>query len=341
MNDVGLLSAGEARTGNGFYQWGLEFVRALQAIENPVLTALIKAITVLGSELFYVPVVLLVYWCINEKKGHRLTLLLLLSIWINSALKILLKQPRPYFLDPSVGISAASGYGFPSGHAQLSLVFWAAALSGPLRKKSAWLIAALITLVMGFTRLYLGLHFPTDLLGGWLIALFILGAYYFLLQPLEKLLAAGGTRMSMIAAAMTAFGMNALYPEDRRFGALLLGFNIGYLLMRKYFPFSASANVPGKFPETTRWIKSGLVLRFLRFAVGMAGGVLCYYGLKMLLGEDSSLLSRVPFLRAGYYELGRFLHYGLLGLWVSAGVPWLFLRLGLADPPQVVLTASG
>jgi hypothetical protein len=64
----------------------------------------------------------------------------------------------------------------------------------------------------------------------------------------------------------------------------------------------------------------------------MAGAAVIYYGFKVLLGEDSVLLGRLPFLGAGYYELGRFLHYGILGLWGSAGAPWLFLRLGLALP---------
>jgi membrane-associated phospholipid phosphatase len=330
MNNTGLLSAGEVWTWNGFYQWGLEFVGALQTIENPALTALIKGITALGSGLFYVPAILWVYWCINEKKGQRLVLLLLLSIWVNSALKVLLKQPRPYFLDPSVGISTASGYGLPSGHAQQSLVFWGAVLPGSLGKGRAWLITGAVTLVLGFTRLYLGLHFPTDLLGGWFLGLVILGAYYFLGPPLERLLAGGGMRMRMIGAVAAAFGMNALYPGDRRFGALFLGFSIGYNLMGAYFPFSASVDPPEKFPR----IKSGLILRGTRFFLGAVGGGLIYQGLKALLGEDASLLGRLPLFGAGYYELGRFLRYGILGLWFSAGAPWLFLRLGLAVPPQ-------
>jgi membrane-associated phospholipid phosphatase len=329
MNNTGLLGAGEIRSWNGFYQWGLEFVRALQTIENPVLTALIKGITALGSGLFYVPVILWVYWCVNEKKGQWLALLLLLSVWINSALKVLLRQPRPYFLDPSVGISTASGYGLPSGHAQQALVFWAAALPGPLGKRPAWLIAGVAALVLGFTRLYLGLHFPTDILGGWFLGLVILGAYYFLGPPLERLLTGGGMRMRMIGAAAVSFGMNALYPGDRRFGALFLGFSAGYNLMGNYFPFSASAEIPAKFPP----IKSGLILRGLRFFLGAVGGGLIYQGLKVLLGGDSSLLGKIPLFGAGYYELSRFLHYSILGLWVSAGAPWLFLRLGLAAPP--------
>jgi membrane-associated phospholipid phosphatase len=322
MNTAGLLSVGEARSWGAVYQWGLALVRAVQTIENPVLTALVKGLTALGSEGFYVPVILLVYWCMDEKKGRRLALLLILSAWANSGLKVLLQQPRPYFLDPSVGLSAASGFGLPSGHAQQSLLFWVAALSGSLKKQWVWLIAGAVTLVMGFTRLYLGLHFPTDLLGGWVLALAILGGYYFLWPFVEGRLAAGGMRTELIAAAMVTFGMNALYPEDRQFGALFLGFCVGYQLTGKYFPFSAAAAVPGAF--------SGPLLRGARFLLGAAGGALVYLGGKLLLGEDHSLLSRLPVFGTGYYELGRFLRYSLLGLWASAGAPWLFLRLRLA-----------
>jgi membrane-associated phospholipid phosphatase len=336
MNNTGLLSAGEARVWGGVYQWGLELVRAIQTIENPILTALVKALTVLGSEGFYIPVILLVYWCINEKKGARLGLLLLLSAWANSVLKAALKQPRPYFLDPSVGLGAASGYGLPSGHAQQSLMFWVAALSGSLGKRLVWTIAGAVTLVIGFTRLYLGLHFPTDLLGGWALALAFLGGDRFLRPLGERLFAAGGMRLRMIAAAGVTFGMNALYPGDRRLGALFLGFCAGYNLMGTYFPFSAAADVPGRWSGKRR----GLVLRGARFFLGAAGGALIYLAFKALLGEDSL---RGGLLGAGYYESGRFLRYGLLGFWASAGAPWLFLRLGLAarrEPGIIPLSTS-
>jgi membrane-associated phospholipid phosphatase len=333
--NTGFLSAAAARPWNEVYQWGLEVIRALQTIKNPVLTALMNGITALGSEAFYVPALLLVYWCINEKKALRLALLLLLSTWANTAVKDLLKQPRPYFLDPSVGIGTASGYGLPSGHAQHALVFWAAALSGVLGKRAAWFIAAAAALVLGFTRLYLGFHFPTDLLGGWFLALVILGGSYFCRPPVERLLAAGGMRAKMIGVAAVTLGMNALYPEDRRFGALFLGFGIGYFLMRRHFPFSASAEAPRKIPVKSLRIWSGLILRGVRFFLGSAALVLIYYGLNVLLGEDSALLGRLPPLGAGYYEMGRFLHYGIAGLWVSAGAPWVFLRLGLAAPSSL------
>ncbi|MDR2210125.1 MAG: phosphatase PAP2 family protein [Spirochaetaceae bacterium] len=324
MDSIGLLSVGDVRSWSVVYQWGLELVRAIQTIETPVLTALIKSITHLGSAGIFILAIALEYWCINEKKGCRLALLVIFSAWLNGALKTLLRKPRPYFLDPSVGKITAAGYGLPSGHSQLSLTFWAAALTGPLGKGRAWLVTGLITLIIAFTRLYLGVHFPTDVLGGWFLALATLGAYYFLLPPLERFLAARGTRGPMIGAAAAAFVMNALYPGNSHYGALFLGFSAGYLLMRAYFPFSAAAEAPN-LPKTFLGLNSGLVVRGLRLVLGLAGTTLLFYGLKGLLGRGSLL-------GAGNYELSRFLHYGILSLWVSAGAPWLFLRLGLAVP---------
>jgi membrane-associated phospholipid phosphatase len=301
----------------------MEVLRAVQGPENAALTALVKALTLLGSELFYIPAILLIYWCVDERKGQRLALLLLLSAWLNTALKDLLQQPRPYFLDPSVGRARAAGYGLPSGHAQQSLVFWAAALPpGPRGKSRAWIIAGAVSLVLGFTRLYLGVHFPTDLAGGWILALALLALYGLLGEPLAAFLAAGGTRVRLIALAGAAFVMNALYPNDRSLGALFLGFGGGYSLMIRSFPFSAAALGAAPVPP---WLH-----RPLRLALGAAGGFLIYRGFgafRELFAGAASFL--------GAYELGRFLHYGLMGLWSSAGAPWLFLRLRLCreGPP--------
>jgi hypothetical protein len=105
--------------------------------------------------------------------------------------------------------------------------------------------------------------------------------------------------------------MNALYPANRSLGGLFLGFSAGYALMGRYFPFHAAGGVS----------KTALALRGLRIALGIAGGILIYQALK-------AVFSALP-----YYDLGRFVRYGLLGFWASAGAPWLFLRLRLARTP--------
>jgi membrane-associated phospholipid phosphatase len=310
------------------YRWGIDLIRNIQGIQSPGLTALVKATSALGTELLYIPALLLLFWCVDEKKGARLGFIIMLSALVNSFFKELFKQPRPFTLEPSVGLAFEPSYGIPSGHAQLSLCFalplavWACG-SGLARRRGGKtairLGAALFILCIAFARLYLGVHFPTDILAGWLLGALVLGLWFLLEPRATSLLETGGLRSALIATAAAAILMNALYPLDRSLGGLVMGFGGGYALMRKRFPFNAgSGSVP---------------VRLLRFALGLAGGALIYLGLKPVFPGGDSLFSTLPYWGAAspYYELGRFVLRGLLGLWASALAPRLFLRLGLAE----------
>ena len=310
------------------YRRGIECIQGLQTIQSPGLTAFVKACTDLG--LLCIPALLLLFWCLDEKRGARLSCIVMLSAFVNGFCKELLKQPRPFVLEPSVGLAFVPGYGIPSAHAQLSLCFvlplaiWACG-SGPARRRGAKtairLGAALFILGIAFTRLYLGAHFPTDILAGWLLGGLVLGLWCALEPGAAPLLESGGLRSRLIAVALAAILMNALSPLDRSLGGLFLGFGGGYALMRERFPFTAASG--------------GVSLRLLRYALGLAGGALIFLGLKPVLPGGDSLFSALPAWGAGspYYELGRFVRYGLTGLWASALAPRLFLRLHLAERP--------
>ncbi|MDR3139006.1 MAG: phosphatase PAP2 family protein [Treponema sp.] len=317
---------------HGIYRGGIDLIKAVQVIENPVLTAFMKILTTLGTEYVYILITLFVFWCVSEKKGVRLGMLILLSAWINGFLKFLLKHPRPYHLDPSVGLAFESSYGIPSGHAQLSLVFWVLIASwyGGKRKTAVKTAAILFTLLIGFTRLYLGVHFPTDLLAGWFLGALILALYFFLETPVTALLnrgipgiVPGGPRLRMICAALIALGMNALFPQDTSLGGLFLGFCAGYNLMLKHSPFSAG---PGGEQTAGNLIRLGL-----RYLAGLAGTVCIYLGLRLLLPGESSLWAPLGGGLSPYYSLSRFLQYGLLGIWTTWGTGGVFLRLNLAE----------
>jgi hypothetical protein len=117
---------------------------------------------------------------------------------------------------------------------------------------------------------------------------------------------------------------------DRSLGGMFLGFCGGYSLMRKYVPFNARGLVKGRKP--------GLPILGARYILGMAGAALIYLGLRFILPGESSFLSEVPIWGAAspYYDLGRFVRYGVLGLWASAGAPWLFRFTGLAGASNEV-----
>lgn len=295
---------------NVFLDLGLEMVRSIQTIANPALTALMKAVTFLGAEYAYLAMIPFVYWCVDEKKGIRLGVAVLLSAWLNVFLKDIWKQPRPYDLDVSVGLARETSYGLPSGHAQGSTVFWGIVGSW-LRAPFGLLAAVLIPLVVSFTRLYLGVHFPTDILAGWALGALVLGAYFALGPLIEALLSRAVRQVRLLLLAAIVFVMNGLYPADVGIGGVFFGAGVGFLLMTERFPFSADRAADGT--------RAAIPVRAARFGIGLLGAVVLYFGLKALF----------PGAGSPSYSLFRFARYGAVGFWVAAGAPWLFLRLRL------------
>ena len=329
MNDqiIQMLPAENLSRFAGMYQWGIDVITVIQTIKSPALTAILKFVTALGTEAFYVPVILFIFWWIDGRRGLGFGILIILSAWLNSFMKDLLKQPRPFNLEPSLGLAHESSYGAPSGHAQMSLTFWipmAAWLSEKLKKKRAfiWTGAVFFILLIAFTRLYLGVHFPTDIFLGWILGGIVLAVWFIPGPRLQKLFASAGIRSQNICAAVIALVMNGLHPADRTLPALFLGFCVGYTLMRKRFPF---------FPwEGVGERKYNISMKVFRCIIGFSGLGIIFICLRLILPGEESLFSNIPLWgqNSPFYELGRFVRYGLVGLWVSAGAPLVFKREG-------------
>lgn len=293
-------------------QWGVDFVRSVQVIRFPLLDTIITIITHLGSELAYILILSFIFWCIDEKRAFKLAFLVLFSAWINSSIKELFKQPRPYDLDPSVGIVREHSYGLPSGHSQHSLVFWGV-LGSWLKKPAGLIVAISIPLLIAFSRIYLGVHFPTDVLGGWLIGGLLLSGWFILSDRLELFIKTLNVRIQILAIVALVFIMNALHPQDISMGALLFGISMGYILMRSKFSFNAACAAKGSD-------KPSIFIKLLRVLIGLTLLLGVFFSLKLISPEKGS----------EWYDLFRFIRYALTGFQVSAVAPFLFKKLSLA-----------
>jgi membrane-associated phospholipid phosphatase len=289
------------------YQWGLDIIRAIQEFANPGLTFFMKLVTNTVSEYVFFAVIMILFWAVNERKAFRLGLLVLLSAWLNAVLKALFKQPRPFHLENSLGMIHESGYGLPSGHAQLILIFlvplavWFVKTPKASRPRNVFTVsaAALLILLVSFSRLYLGLHFLQDILAGWVLGGLSLALFFFL----EKKEFLWPFKVRLAAAAALSFLMNALLPREISLGGMLFGFAAGYVLMRARLSFSAA--------------NAGLGSATVRLLTGFCGALILYAGLRLLFpGRASS-----------WYGLFRFIRYAAIGFWVSFIAPWLFGKL--------------
>ncbi len=312
-----MMQSIQEKTISEIYQWGIDLIKVIQTIENPVLSAVIVFVTNLGAGIIYLLVLFFIFWCVDDKMGVRLSVLTVFSAWVNGFLKVMCKQPRPYNLDPSVGRALEPSYGFPSGHAQSVLVFFMS-FALWLKKPVIYVIAVFIILLMSFTRLYLGVHFPTDILGGWIAGGIVIGLYWLFAGRIIKILAVAGIRFRLIICAAGSFIMLLLHPEDLRMPGIFLGLGMGYTFMLRFFPFDVKTTKAGK--------KAGPLVMLLRYLLGAAcTGIVLFSGMTVI--EMTGSLS-------GFHRIIPFAVYALTGAIVTAGVPWLFIKTGLSAKKQ-------
>lgn len=321
-------------------------IQAFQTL-SPVLDDLTKLFSFFGTPGFYILLIPTLYWIVGKRLGATTLLALILSTFICLALKQLLHQPRPYWLGEVLPLSTATSYAIPSTNASDSLVVLGF-LAYRLNKDWLWAASGLGVVLIGFSRLYLGLNFPLGILMGWLLGLCVI----FLFIHLEERPLPRWTSLPGWGQAGLAFGASVLmiligwgislwiaqYPDPAAwagyatqarslteyfiFAGALFGAVCGILLMKRYADFKTSAAI-SKTGDPTRSQVSSLLAKAARLILGFAGVLVIYTHIGRLIEQVSSPESISAYL----------LHYlqaGLLMFWVIFLVPWLFVRFGLA-----------
>ena len=163
----------------------MNFLRFLESIRVPFLDGFFSLITEIGGETTLLVLGFLFFWCIDKKQGYFTLLCGLFGTVINQALKLACKIPRPWVIDKNFTIvesarEAATGYSFPSGHTQnVTGTFGSLAVG---QRKHKWVVAVSLTIIVlvAFSRMYLGVHTPADVLTSLAIAFGLI----FLLRPI-------------------------------------------------------------------------------------------------------------------------------------------------------------
>lgn len=306
-----------------------------QNIAPDWLISFMKGITFLGDTEFYLIAMPLLYWCIDLALGIRIGIILLVSGGLNNILKFGFASPRPFWISNNVIHQVdATGFGFPSGHSQNAAGIWGL-LSA--KTENGWLKFISITLIIliGLSRIFLGVHFLHDVLFGWLVGLILL--YIFIKFEdrviswfqdnsigLKILVLVIITSLFIILARMIANPLNPP-PCDPQWielgGCAVSPFSFDGLLTTTGAFFGLGLGVILLYQ--TGWFKvdGPAWKRILRYLVGLIGVLALYLGLDSIFPDDLSVISYIF----------RFIRYFLIGLWISFGAPKFFGWVKLSD----------
>ena len=269
-----------------------------------------------GEQTFVIAVMLYILWNIDKNKGFTICSTLLFSVMTMGLLKAIVRAPRPFQVLQSINgkrLATATGYSFPSGHTTTSSSFYSA-LAFAFRKRGLSILCAIMIVLVGTSRLYLGVHWPIDVFGGLVLGIGITLIAY---TKLSSLYENKGKRytfsiivgsITLVAGLALAILLNAHSVDEVAFTDLMKALALaggGYL----GFAFEAK--------KVNYTVEASIQKKLLRYLLGMVG-VVSIMALKGLIPES-------------LYSIGSFARYALLGFWATGLFPFIGKRVLFSD----------
>ncbi len=308
--------------------WEIDVVVWLQSFSWLLLPMTI--LTGIGSPAFYLGLVGVLAWWRDPRFAFRLGALFAVAAVVNDVAKLFFHAPRPYWVSSAVlPIEVQNSFGLPSAHAELAVALWGL-VALRLRRPLATVALGLLAFLIGLSRVYRGAHFPLDVLGGFLLGFAVLAAFLLAgpavaraagrLHPGTRILAALALSLVAVAASGAVAGADGLWAPDPawtgdvadlapvsiEFTLIAGGFGLGLVIGREL----------ERAPRPFRSLAAGIAGTLL----GLAILALLWFGVGLVL-PDAGLEAAI-----GVYIRG-----AAIGVWVLAGAPAVFARVGLLD----------
>lgn len=290
----------------------MEFLYLLEKIRLPGLNELMLTVTELGGEMPFLVIALVVFWCVNKRTGYYVLSVGFLGTLTNQFMKLWFRVPRPWVLDPNFTIleqarEAATGYSFPSGHTQ-NAVGTFGALTVTTKTKWVRCTSLILAILVPFSRMYVGVHTPADVL-----------------------VAAVTAVLFLVALHPVVFGKDGKYIPTLLFVLTVLA--AAFLCFVEFWPFPADIDAHNlssgiKNAYTLAGALAGLIIvyimdeKYLHFetnAVWWAQILKVLLGLLAVLAIKSGLKTPIDTLCGGHM-VGRAIRYFLIVM--MAGIVW-------------------
>lgn len=266
----------------------MSFLYALEGIRNPVMDALLSAVTFLGGESIIIGAAIIVFWCVKKWAGYYLMATGITGTVLNQFLKIVCRIPRPWVRDPAFTIvesarADAGGYSFPSGHTQNITAIFGGLARFASNRAVRWVCIAVVA-VVGFSRMYLGVHTPADVGVALLMGLILVFGLYPVFQKSEE----RPQNIVIVFGAATALALfAAVYVELFPWPADIDAANLAEANKNLYTMLGCTAGILIAAPIERRYIgfdtKAPWWAQVLKCVLGLAAVMLLRGALKPLL----------------------------------------------------------
>lgn len=229
-----------------FFSWEIPLMEMFQSVGNSILTAIATVFTLFGDEYLIVFVLGLLYWSVDKKLGRKAALALSGTMIFGTLIKGAFQRRRPYMdnktvkciraahPDEDIMSPAAQGFSMPSLHSAMSVSVYGT-LAHEKKKPSFIALGVLLPFFIGLSRIYLGVHYPTDVLLGWIIGLILM----FVLNGVENKFGYKAGFIAILAVGIAGF----FYCRDDEFFSsygIAVGLLLGFMYEEKYVGFEKS-----------------------------------------------------------------------------------------------------
>lgn len=270
----------------------MELIYLIQSYSNNFLDTFFQIVTMMGEDTFFIIVVGIVFWTVNKRFAYQMAFVYLSSGLINWFIKEIFKVTRIIGMEGvrSLRVETAGGYSFPSGHTQSAASFWTL-LMLKFKKRYFYILAVILMLLVAFSRLYLGVHRPIDVIFGLIIGFAWVFTANIIFEKFEK----DNVRTAVMIIPVILLLM--MYVQNDTFykaSGTLISLLLGYIIENRYIKYS---------------VKSKIGFQLVKIIIGFAIIVLIKEGLKVLLPVSIWC---------------EFLRYFVLGLWLTIGSTFLF-----------------
>lgn len=289
----------------------MSFLYWLEGIRIPGLNEFMLLITQLGEETAFLVAALILFWCVNKYFGYYVLSVGFIGTLANQFMKLWFRIPRPWVLDSNFTIleqarEAASGYSFPSGHTQ-NAVGTFGSIACTVKTKWVRIAAIVVAVLVPFSRMYIGVHTPLDVLVAAAMAIILL----LILKPVVL----GNTKRNMpiLLAVMFVLGISYLcFVEFYPFPADIDQHNLASGLKNAYTLVGALLGMLVVYIVDEKWI------HFTTKAVWWAQLIKVAFGLVLVLAVKSGL--KTPLNMLFGESIGRAVRYFLIV--IVAGIVW-------------------